>query len=1009
MADETRVKIVAEDAASGVLGKIEGHVGALTEKFGPLGGMVEGVIGKIGPAGLAFAGVAGAAIGAYEGIKAFAEKAIDAADKLSDLSKQTGVAASTISQYQAFLENSGSSAEGFASAVGKMNVKLGEARAGNADAIASFQQLGLSLDDIKTLSPEQAFLKIADAVKNTEDPTARAAALNEVLGKNYKELLPALAEGSEGFAAAAEQAQALGLAMSDEFVSRADQTKDALDNVGRITTGLSNKIAAELMPTIKASADGLLEWAANSGAIDVAAKVIVGAFNIIVNIGQVVGGAVSVLINQISGLFKAVVLFIQGEYKQAWDQTVSTYKSSGQIVVDTTEKMGKTWTGELGKFEPAAKSAAGAIGRIELASKAAKPEVDKAADAFKNFAKSIGEKLQIGEQEAIQGSKLTEGQKLAVKWVDALRDSTFKATDAEKAQVTAQIERIIQLEKEEAWSKTMEQANKDLEKSRLAEREALNKQISEVDGLIKKAVEENEKIGLTKAQQSELTAKRYDDIAAQYDAQVAAIATVESLQDQALELGKLSQKYKDLAQTVRDGSIKQANEDAAEASRKAWQQTSESIEKSLTDALLRGFESGKGFVTNLVATIKNLFNTMVLRPIIQAIVSPVAGAVTSLLGFGGNANAATNTLATAGGIGNLFGQGGVLSSAWNNLATSSIGTSLGLSMTTGATAANTAAAFGGTEAFIMGAEGAASAAGASLLAALPYVGAGLALATALGVFGGGETRSGSTLGYSRSGASYDSAGGVLGSIWSDDVRGAISAGQTMFLGGPSGGALGGTQTQAAVEATVSGLNELFEKLGSSARVDEFWGKLESSSAGKGGVFSGGRLTTGGAFGESTWEGATPRTIGAEDAIAAFGLDLTQSAIGALQAATDLPEAARSLLAGVDAESLTLSAANELLSRLVEIAQPASEMDQALDAALNDPGTQVAVSTEIAALIDVQREALGVEKEQRDILNAQVTQFGAYATKLQARVDELAASVAEMASAARLAATAPRAV
>ena len=920
MADETRVKIVAEDAASGVLGKIEGHVGALTEKFGPLGGMVEGVIGKIGPAGLAFAGVAGAAIGAYEGIKAFAEKAIDAADKLSDLSKQTGVAASTISQYQAFLENSGSSAEGFASAVGKMNVKLGEARAGNADAIASFQQLGLSLDDIKTLSPEQAFLKIADAVKNTEDPTARAAALNEVLGKNYKELLPALAEGSEGFAAAAEQAQALGLAMSDEFVSRADQTKDALDNVGRITTGLSNKIAAELMPTIKASADGLLEWAANSGAIDVAAKVIVGAFNIIVNIGQVVGGAVSVLINQISGLFKAVVLFIQGEYKQAWDQTVSTYKSSGQIVVDTTEKMGKTWTGELGKFEPAAKSAAGAIGRIELASKAAKPEVDKASDAFKNFAKSIGEKLQVGEQEAIQGSKLTEGQKLAVKWVDALRDSTFKATDAEKAQVTAQIERIIQLEKEEAWSKTMEQANKDLEKARLAEREALNKQISEVDGLIKKAVEENEKIGLTKAQQTELTAKRYDDIAAQYDAQVAAIATVESLQDQALELGKLSQKYKDLAQTVRDGSIKQANEDAAEASRKAWQQTSESIEKSLTDALLRGFESGKGVVQNLVSTIKNLFNTLVLRPIIQAAVQPVTGAITSAFGFTNAANAASGAggaMSLAGGamsLGTLFGNfsGGVTSGLQALFGANSIGGTLDAAFT----------AFGAGHV----------AGGLGTLA-------GVAGPVALGVFALSQLLK--SKGGPKTGGSFDSSG-TIGRLFTPDN--ADSTAQTL-----------GSGILESITNTVQDLG------GTSAGLQLGFG-FDQDPKGDSASRVASILRT--ASGQALYSNLGGIEVGRDEATFQSGVssEAARLILAGIKAST-LPENIASVFSKLDVGSVTADQLAGAISDAKALLPKADAAATALDAALNDPGTQVAVSTEIATLIDVQREALAELKTQ----------------------------------------------
>lgn len=966
MADETRVKIVAEDAASGVLGKIEGHVGALTEKFGPLGGMVEGVIGKIGPAGLAFAGIAGAAIGAYEAIKGLAERSIEAGDKLSDLSKQTGIAASTISQYQAFLENSGSSAEGFAGSVGKLNIKLGEARSGNADAIASFKQLGFSLDEIKNLSPEQAILKIADAVKNTEDPTARAAALNEVLGKNYKELLPALAEGSEGFQAAAEQAQALGLALSDEFVSRADQTQDALDNVGRITTGLANKVAAELMPTIKASADGLLEWAANSGAIDVAAKVIVGAFNLIVNIGQLVGGAVSLVINQISGLFKAVVLFIQGEYKQAWDQTVSTYKSSGQIVVDTTEKMGKTWTGELGKFEPAAKSAAGAIGRIELASKAAKPEIDKTAQAFEGFAKKIREKLAEGELEATQQEKLTAGQKLAVEWTQKLSDGTVKATDAEKAQVTAQIERIIQLEKEEAWSKTMEQANKDMEKARLAERDAANKQISEVDALIKKQVEENGKIGLNKTETANLTAKRYDDIKAQVDEQIAAIATIDSLGEQKDALIALSGKYGDLAKLVREGAIKTANEESAKAAEKAWKDSTDAIEKSLTDALLRGFESGKGFVTNLVSTIKNLFNTLVLRPIIQAAVQPVTGAITSAFGFTNAANAASGAggaMSLAGGamsLGTLFGNfsGGVTSGLQALFGANSIGGTLDAAFT----------AFGAGHV----------AGGLGTLA-------GVAGPVALGVFALSQLLK--SKGGPKTGGSFDSSG-TIGRLFTPDN--ADSTAQTL-----------GSGILESITNTVQDLG------GTSAGLQLGFG-FDQDPKGDSASRVASILRT--ASGQALYSNLGGIEVGRDEATFQSGVssEAARLILAGIKAST-LPENIASVFSKLDVGSVTADQLAGAISDAKALLPKADSAATALDAALNDPGTQVAVSTEIATLIDVQREALGVEKEQRDILNAQVTQFGAYATKLQARVDELAASVAEMASTARLAATAPRAV
>lgn len=96
---------------------------------------------------------------------------------------------------------------------------------------------------------------------------------------------------------------------------------------------------------------------------------------------------------------------------------------------------------------------------------------------------------------------------------------------------------------------------------------------------------------------------------------------------------------------------KEARTAAQEAAKKAtddWKKAAEQIETSISDALMRGFENGKDFAANLRDTVVNMFKTMVLRPIVSAIVNPVAGAVTGALGFGGTANAAS----TVGGIGN---------------------------------------------------------------------------------------------------------------------------------------------------------------------------------------------------------------------------------------------------------------------------------------------------------------------------------------------------------------------
>ena len=158
--------------------------------------------------------------------------------------------------------------------------------------------------------------------------------------------------------------------------------------------------------------------------------------------------------------------------------------------------------------------------------------------------------------------------------------------------------------------------------------------------------------------------------------------------------------------------IREANEKAAKDAADEWKRQSDEIERSLTDALMRGFEGGKGFAENLVDTLKNMFNTLVLRPIIQAIVQPVAGAATSAAAslFGGGGTAGVGSMAGLVQNGsNLMGMGGsaLIGSAASWLGTTAFGgTAFG-----GGMVAGLAGAGGG----LMSAAGAFSA-GASMMA-----------------------------------------------------------------------------------------------------------------------------------------------------------------------------------------------------------------------------------------------------------------------------------------------------
>lgn len=249
---------------------------------------------------------------------------------------------------------------------------------------------------------------------------------------------------------------------------------------------------------------------------------------------------------------------------------------------------------------------------------------------------------------------------------------------------------------------------------------------------------------------------------------------------------------------ARANAAQKAETAASRATLDEWQRTADSIENSLTEALLRGFESGKDFASNFRDTLKNMFGTLVLRPVIQAVMAPVSGALAgigqqiggSITGAGGSG---LSGLASAGS--SLFG-GGVLSGAstlgmFGQAAGASI--SNGLIGGFGANMANVGALASGGE--LLGALGAAA----------PYLAIGLLAVSLLTKPGGGpKTESGFGTGVPLRGDPA-AARQIADAIQQQYRSIAGSAAQDLQLGVFSAQDPKGTaQTQLAVEAILNG-------------------------------------------------------------------------------------------------------------------------------------------------------------------------------------------------------------
>jgi len=140
----------------------------------------------------------------------FVRQTLALADSLQDLSDATGISTKTILEFQAAVQQNGGTAENAQAAMNRLALSIGEATEGSKNAQYAFEQVGLSLKDLKTLSQEEILLQVVKGLDQITDSGKRAVVSNELVGKSLRGvslrgLADALAKGGNisGFNASA--------------------------------------------------------------------------------------------------------------------------------------------------------------------------------------------------------------------------------------------------------------------------------------------------------------------------------------------------------------------------------------------------------------------------------------------------------------------------------------------------------------------------------------------------------------------------------------------------------------------------------------------------------------------------------------------------------------------------------------------------------------------------------------------------------------------------------------
>jgi hypothetical protein len=187
---------------------------------------------------------------------------------IDDLSKRTGISAEIIQGYSLAANQSGVSLETFGKAVQKLTVNLGEAQTGNATAIKSFAELGLSVRDLSQLRPEQAFDAVVAAISQLPNPAQQAAAAVSLFGKSGVELVPIFQEGAGYLQQMTAEARRLGIVLSPQQTAGIATLDDSLQKAQLTLQAFSARVLSELAPSLTKAAEDAASFIA---AIDVKA------------------------------------------------------------------------------------------------------------------------------------------------------------------------------------------------------------------------------------------------------------------------------------------------------------------------------------------------------------------------------------------------------------------------------------------------------------------------------------------------------------------------------------------------------------------------------------------------------------------------------------------------------------------------------------------------------------------------------------------------------------------
>ena len=207
----------------------------------------------------AMAAVATAVAGVIGTLGEMITQTAEYGDEVDKMSQKLGLSTDAYQEWDYVLSLAGTEMSSMSTGLKTLTNKLDDAKNGSTSALAMFESLGLSLEDLQGMSREQAFEAVIYGFQDMADSTERAALANDLFGKSGQELAPLFNQTREETEAQIQAARDYGMVMSKDAVEASADFQDSLETMNRTMNGFKRNLVSGFLPSVSTAMDGFTE------------------------------------------------------------------------------------------------------------------------------------------------------------------------------------------------------------------------------------------------------------------------------------------------------------------------------------------------------------------------------------------------------------------------------------------------------------------------------------------------------------------------------------------------------------------------------------------------------------------------------------------------------------------------------------------------------------------------------------------------------------------------------